>query len=39
MAFICVIKTYRFQHTDQFHLNLPRVSNGEVKYFFGFSMK
>jgi len=31
--FICVIKTYSFQHTDQFYENLPRVSDGEVKYF------
>ncbi len=31
--FICVVKTFDFQHTDDFYENLPRVSEREVKKF------
>jgi predicted phosphoribosyltransferase len=31
--FICVVKTFDFQHTDNFYENLSRVSDGEVKNF------
>lgn len=31
--FICVVKTFDFQHADDFYENLPRVSEGEVKNF------
>lgn len=31
--FICIIKTFDFQHTDNFYENLPRVSDEEVKNF------
>lgn len=31
--FICVIKTFDFQHTDNFYESLPRVSERDVKRF------
>jgi predicted phosphoribosyltransferase len=31
--FICVVKTFDFQHTDDFYENLPRVNDREVKNF------
>ena len=31
--FICVVKTFDFQHTDDFYESLPRVDEGEVKKF------
>lgn len=31
--FICIVKTFDFQHTDDFYENLPRVCDEEVKNF------
>jgi predicted phosphoribosyltransferase len=31
--FICIVKTFDFQRTDDFYENLPRVCDEEVKNF------